>query len=118
MWIVLKSYKKRSEPFKINPKEWDYIAKQDAHLFIYTGSDIVEISKEDIIRNQTNISITFSTNNLEIEDRIQQFSDIIHYFKGIHFDFASFNITEKAQSIRNMYNKHEGSQMSTSDDDL
>ena len=52
------------------------------------------------------------------EDAIQQFSDALHYFNDIHFNFESFNLTKKAQSIRNMYNKHEGGQSSNSDDDL
>ena len=118
MFIVLKSYKYQDEPFKINPEEWDYIFQKNAHLLIYTNNDIVEMSKEDILQNQSNITLSFSTQNLQIEDKVQELSNILHFFKDIHFDFASFNITERAQSIRNMYNKHEGTQCHTGDDDL
>ena len=76
------------------------------------------MSKEDILQNQSNITLSFSTQNLQIEDKVQELSNILHFFKDIHFDFASFNITERAQSIRNMYNKHEGTQCHTGDDDL
>lgn len=118
MNIVLKSYKYQNAPFKINPNEWDSLAKYGAHLFIYTGVDIVEISKDELVKKQTNVALTFSTSNLDIEDKIQAFSDALHYFTDIEFDFESFNVTNKAQSIRNMYNKHEGCQVATDDNDL
>ena len=116
--IVLKSYKKQSEPFKINPEEWDYIIKKEARLFIYDGSSIREINLLDLIRNQSNVSITFSTDNLEIEDRINTFAEVLHYFKDLHFDFESFNIPKRAKSIQAIYNKVEGMQAKTNDTDL
>ena len=118
MPIIIKSYIYQQEPFKINPIEWDKIAKEGAHLFIYTGNDVVEISLDDIVREQTRVVLSFNTINMTKEDAIQQFSDALHYFNDIHFNFESFNLTKKAQSIRNMYNKHEGGQSSNSDDDL
>lgn len=114
MLIVLKSYKYKNEPFKINPIEWDSIMEESAHMFIYTGNDVVEIDKEEIVKNQTKIAVRFSAENLDVKEKIQEFSDLLHYFNDIHFDFESFNITKKAKSIREIYNKREGGQLDNS----
>lgn len=116
--FVLKSYKFQSEPFKINPEEWDFIIKKKAHLFIYDGYSIREIEPMDLIMNQSNISITFSTENLDIEGRIDAFANALHYFKDLHFDFDSFNISKRAKSIKAIYNTISGTQPQTNDNDL
>lgn len=116
--FVLKSHKAMGEPFKINPEEWDYMMKQNAHLFIYDGDRIVELEPRELIMNQPSISITFSTENLDIEERINAFADSLHYFKDLHFDFESFNISKKAKDIRAIYNIVDGQQESSTDDDL
>ena len=116
--IVLKSYKKQDEPFKMNPEELDYIFKESAYLLIYTGDDIKRIEKEDLVRNQSNISLSFSTENLDIEERIDAFCSTLHYFKELHFDFRSFNIAENAESIKNIFKKNEGFQNTNTEGDL
>lgn len=116
--IVLKSYKKQDEPFKVNPEEWDAVIKNNAYLLIYTGNDIKRIRKEDLIRNQSNISLSFSTENLDIEERIGAFCSALHYFKELHFDFSSFNIAENAESIRNIFNRNAGNQNNNTEEDL
>ena len=116
--IVLKSYKFDNAPFSINPEEWDYIINPKAKLLIYRGNDIVEIEKEDLVKNQNSIILRFSTENLDVEDRVSQFSDLLHYFKQIHFDFDSFNVSKRAKSILGITNKNQGSQIGNSDEDL
>ena len=116
--IVLKSYKRNNAPFSINPEEWDSIMEHKAKILIYRGKDIVEIEKEDLVKNQNSIVLRFSTENLDVEDRISQFSDILHYFKQIHFDFESFNISKRAKSIVGITNKNQGIQTDGSDDDI
>lgn len=117
--IVLKSYKNDKAPFSINPEEWDYLTVSKAKLVIYRGNGHhEELEKEDLIRNQNCVKLRFSTENLDIEDRISQFSDILHYFKQIHFDFESFNISKRAKSIVGITNKNQGKQTGRSDDDI
>lgn len=103
--IVLKSHKNQSAPFKITVLEWDYISNYQAKIFVYTGSDIKEIAPYDLIRNQSSVSISFSTKNLYVEEKIQEFAQAMHYFKELHFDFESFDISTQAASIRSKYNK-------------
>lgn len=116
--VVLKSYKRNDAPFSINPEEWDSIMNHKARILIYRGYDIVEIEKEDLVKNQNSIVLRFSTENLDIEDRISKFSDLLHYFKQIHFDFESFNVSKRAKSILGITNKNQGTQTSGSDGDI
>ena len=116
--IVLKSYKKQDEPFKVNPEEWNSVVKNSAYLLIYTGDDIKRIKKEDLVRNQSNISLSFSTENLDIEERIDAFCSTLHYFKELHFDFSSFNIAKNAESIKNIFNRNDGTQNSNTENDI
>lgn len=106
MSIVLKSYKKHDVKFHINPNEWDCLM-DGAKLFIYRGDDdIFELDPKYLIENQPSIGLSFSTENFDLEERIRALSDALHYFKQITFDFSSFNVSEKAESIKEMYNKN------------
>lgn len=104
--IVLKSYKKTSEPFKINTEEWNYLIKERAVLLIYTGTDVKRVYVRDLIRKQSSIAISFSTENLEIEDKVNAFADSLHYFNELHFDFDSFNISSRVQSAAKLYQRN------------
>ena len=115
--IVLKSYKKRNEPFKINIPEWNFIMEDDAQIWIYTGNEIVKIDVKELLKNQKQLSISFNTNNLDEEDKIQQFADAMRYFKELHLDFECFRLSEKAIPIDQLYNTHEGKQNMYSDED-
>ena len=75
-------------------------------MLVYTGDDIKRIFVKDLIMNQTNIALSFSTENLDIEERIEAFAESLHYFKELHFDFDSFNISRKAQSVAEVYKKN------------
>lgn len=116
--IVLKSHKKEGEPLKINPTEWRSISGEKARIFVYTGDNIKEIDVKDLVRNQSKVSISFSTENLNIEERIDAFADSLRYFKELHFDLDSFNLSKQAKSLSGMYNVNDRRQGATSDNDL
>lgn len=123
--IVLKSYKSRAEKFKINPEEWSWVVEKDARLFVYTTVndelDIVEVSQSDLVMNQPNMSITFSTKNLDKEkysERVSYFADTLHYFTDLHFNFEQFHIASNVKRVKDIYSKHQGIQSQTTNDDL
>ena len=125
LYIVLKSYKSHSGKFKINPTEWLWVVERHAKLYVYTNVkgelDIVEVPQTDLVMNQSKISITFSTENLDNEkyaDRISTFADTLHYFKELHFNFERFNISGNAKRVKDIYAKREGAQTQTTDEDL
>jgi len=89
--IVVKSYKKQSEPFNINTGEWELITKEKNSLFfVWDGSKINYIDILGLMKNQSHIDIAFSTENLDIEERLTKFSQTMRYFKDIQFKFSSF----------------------------
>lgn len=137
MSIVLKSHR-TDAPLHINTNEWDWIMGKKEHkflfsdddvfqqdypiapakLFIYTGDDIKELDPKYLIENQSSIALSFSTINLDKEERITAFSDSLHYFNEMSFDFESFNLSNKAKSIKYIYNTNIGIQNNLSDEDL
>lgn len=110
IFIVLKSHIMEDAPLKVNPQEWEYMIKKNALLLIYTGDDIKRLHTKDLIMDQDKIVLTFSTENLDIEERIDAFARSLHYFKQLQFDFDSFNLSKKAESIKGITNLNSGQQ--------
>ncbi|MBP5370172.1 MAG: hypothetical protein J6Z01_17140 [Bacteroidales bacterium] len=121
--IVLKSYKDKSKPFKITPKEWDFVFRYDAEIYVYTSrngisNNFVQVNKKDLIKGQC-VSLQFNVSNLEKEDRISALSDSLRYFSELHFDFDNFVIPDNAPKIEDIYNKTNGEkQPETNDNDM
>lgn len=116
--IVLKSFKYSGDKFMLNPTECLSIIRDKAQLFIYDGFDFKHISMLDLLKDQTKVSITFSSKNLESDDKIEKLADVLHYFSNIQFNFDSFNISSRTESIRTIYKRNIGTQSKTSDNDL
>lgn len=116
--IVLKSYKYQGSKFMVNPSEYLSLIRDKAQLFIYDGLDFKRIQVLDLLKDQTKVSISFSSKNLESDDRIEKLADALHYFNNITFNFDSFNISSQAESIRHIYRRKEGTQITTTDEDL
>lgn len=123
--IVLKSYKSQQAKFKINPEEWEWVVQNNAKLLVYTTVngelDIVEVPQSDLVMNQSNISITFSSENLDREqfsDRVSNFAETLHYFTDLHFNFECFHIAANATRVCDIYARKQGTQTQTTDDDI
>lgn len=136
MSIVLKSHR-TDDPLHVTTNDWDWIMGKKEHkflfpddgvfqqdypiapakLFIYTGDDIKELDPKHLIENQPSIALSFSTINLDMEERITAFSDSLHYFNEMSFDFESFNLSNKAKSIKDIYNTNIGLQNNLSDEE-
>ena len=115
--IVLKSYKYQGSKFMVNPSEYLSLIRDKAQLFIYDGLDFKRIQVLDLLKDQTKVSISFSSKNLESDDKIEKLADALHYFNNITFNFDSFNISRQAESIRHIYRRNEGTQITTTDED-
>jgi hypothetical protein len=48
----------------------------------------------ELLRNQDKLTITFSTENLDVEDRLDKFAELLHYFGNVHFDFHSVKTSD------------------------
>lgn len=126
IYIVVKSYRDRAKPFIFNPNELDYILKQNAILYIYTrnkgvlGIEEVRKPKENLM-HQSKISISFNSVNLDAEehiDRLLLFSDTLHWFSSLHFNFDNFNISNETKEEQDIHSHHIGKQNDTTDSDL
>ena len=88
--LVVKSYKYQDEPLKIGANEWIQLMKPDSMFWLYFGNGkLGSLKLYDLLRNQDKLKISFSTENLDKEDRIEKFAELLHYFGDVHFDFNS-----------------------------
>lgn len=122
--IVLKSYKKKEEPFHINPEEWQWVVEKRAILLVYTSIggalDIVEVPQKNLISGQS-IKLSFSTKNLdsvEYADRISIFAETLHYFSKLTFDFDQLYIAPNSTRIRDIESQNRKEQGYVPDDEI
>lgn len=125
MEIVIKSYMKTDERFHINPEEWEAVVKRRAKLLVYTHFkgelDIVEIPKDELVRKQSSIQISFDTSNLDEEkypNKISEFASILRYFQQITFDFNQFHISKDAVKVKDISSKRDLNITSAEDEDI
>jgi hypothetical protein len=99
--IIVKSYKKQTEQFNINAIEWEQALTQPKSLFlVWDGNKINHIDILGLLKNQSHIDISFSTVNLDIEERLNKFSQSMRYFKDIQFKFSSFYSSAFGQATK------------------
>lgn len=116
MVIVLKSYRDKSQPLKITAEECEALLKEEGKLYLYTGTAIEERDFISLIGGQESITMSFDASNLTGEQdtrRIEKFVELLHYFKGLHINIPSYDL-----SVINLYKRQAGEQIETTDDDL
>lgn len=90
--LVVKSYQYQEAPLKIGANEWIQLMKPNSMFWLHFGNGKLGCLKlYELLRNQDKLSITFSTENLDVEDRLEKFAELLHYFGNVHFDFNSVN---------------------------
>lgn len=97
--LVVKSYIYTDTPFKINPIEWEQLLRKKSMLWVHFGNRKLGCIKvNELLRKQDKITISFSTENLDKEERIGKFAEVLRYFGDVHFNFDSLmpsNISDK-----------------------
>jgi len=90
--LVVKSYKYQGAPLKIGANEWIQLMKPNSMFWVHFGNRNIGCLKlYELLRNQDKLTISFSTENLDVEDRLDKFAELLHYFGNVHFDFNSVN---------------------------
>lgn len=88
--LVVKSYKYQDEPLKIGANEWIQLMRPNSMFWAYFGNGKLGCLKlYELLRNQDKLTISFSTENLDKDDRLEKFAELLHYFGDVHFDFNS-----------------------------
>ena len=88
--LVVKSYKYQDAPLKIGANEWIHLMKPNSMFWVHFGErNIGCLNLYELLRKQDKLSLSFSTENIDFENRLENFAEILHYFKNVHFDFNS-----------------------------
>jgi len=88
--LVVKSYKYQDEPLKIGANEWIQLMRPNSMFWVNFGSGKLGCLKlYELLRNQDKLTISFSTENLDVGNRLDKFAELLHYFGNVHFDFNS-----------------------------
>lgn len=104
--LVVKSYKYQNEPLKIGANEWIQLMRPNSMFWAYFGNGRLGCLKlYELLKNQDRLTISFSTDNLDKDDRLERFAELLHYFGDVHFDFNSvkpsdYSVTEDLGNYR------------------
>ncbi len=104
--LVVKSYKYQNEPLKIGANEWIQLMRPNSMFWAYFGNGRLGCLKlYELLRYQDKLTISFSTENLDKDDRLERFAELLHYFGDVHFDFNSvkpsdYSVTEDLGDYR------------------
>lgn len=102
--LVVKSYKYQGAPLKIGANEWIQLMKPNSMFWVHFGNRKLGcLNLFDLLRKQDKLSLSFSTENLDFEHRLENFAELLHYFKNVHFDFNSIRPLDysTAKSLNN-----------------
>ncbi len=98
--LVVKSYKYQDEPLKIGANEWIQLMKPNSMFWVNFGYGKLGCLKlYELLRNQDKLTISFSTENLDVGDRLDKFAELLHYFGNVHFDFNSVMPSNVASNL-------------------
>jgi hypothetical protein len=113
--LVVKSYKYKDEPFKIGANEWLQLMKPNSMFWVHFGNRKLGCLKlYDLLRKQDKLTISFSTENLDKEDRLEKFAELLHYFGNVHFNFNSVKPSD--YSVANDLNDYRFDERKTEED--
>ena len=83
--VVIKSYLHHDSPLRINPNEWIQLMKKNSILAVrYGRKDYGWYKIHDLV-------LSFSSENLDKEDRIDKFAELLRYFNNVHFNFKDLD---------------------------
>ena len=122
--LVIKSYKWRDEPLKIGANEWLQLMKPNSMFWVHFGNRKLGCLKlYEILKKQDKLTLSFSTENLDYDNRLYKFAELLHYFGNVHFDFNNikpdnFSTAENLQDYRFDERKTEGDLSSDNDNIL
>ena len=119
--LVVKSYKYQDAPLKIGANEWIQLMKPNSMFWVHFGNRKIGcLNLYELLRKQDKLSLSFSTENIDFENRLENFAEILHYFKNVHFDFNSIrpNNYSTAENLKDYrFNERRTEEDLSSDDE-
>lgn len=74
----------------ITPSDWNQLMKPNAMFAVVTNGGVGTICFRDILKTKENITIRFSSSNIDLDKHLTELSKVFTYFKGIQIDFESY----------------------------
>lgn len=87
--LVIRSNKSGSNT-KLSSIDWNQLMKPNAMFVVNTNSGVGTINFRELLRSKDNITIRFSSENIDNPDHISNLAEVFTYFKGLQFDFESY----------------------------
>jgi hypothetical protein len=116
--LVVKSYKYQDEPLKIGANELKQLIRSNSVFCLHFGNrEIGYLELGKLLRTQDKLTISFSTENLDVEDRLEKFAELLQYFGNVHFDFNSVMPSKVANDFRHFNEKKNETDLSSDSDE-
>lgn len=93
--LVVHSHIDHGRSFQLNAADLEQLSRPNAVLLVRCAHDGGEyrgiriISFRDLLSNRERIVFSFSTDNVDVEERLKTFAETMRYFKGLYFDFGA-----------------------------
>ena len=117
--LVVKSYKYQDEPLKIGANEWKQLMRPNSVFCVHFGNrKIGYLELGTLLRTQDKLTISFSTENLDVEDRLEKFAELLQYFGNVYFDFNSVMPSKVASDFRHFSDRRTEEDLTGDDDSL
>lgn len=88
--LVVKSYRSGGL-FKLNPNEWLALQRAHAMLWVRFAGRLEAVNIGELLRKQDELTFSFSTSNLESDERVLTLAENLRFFKQMHFDLTSLD---------------------------
>jgi hypothetical protein len=84
-------------------------------FWVYFGNDKIACLKlNELLRKQDKLTISFNTENLDFENRLEKFAELLRYFGDVHFDFHS--VKPSNYSAANVMSNYQFNERKTEED--
>lgn len=90
--LVVKSCKNQEHRVWINPNEWQQLFKPNSMLWLhFGGGTIAPIKAYELFTYQDQLTLSFDTVNLMMDNRINKIMEVLHYFNRVKLNLATLN---------------------------
>lgn len=100
--FVIKSYRYTDKPLLLTAEECAYCLNQKATLFLFRAGSIKVYNLIDILRRQSHVTISYSTENLNDTERIRSMVKALRYFKDLHIFIYEDDLQKEINDVMTM----------------
>ena len=99
--LVVKSYKDKRYPLRLNPIEWHQLFKPNSMLWLHLGRGVIApIKAYELFTYQDKLTLSFDTINILMDDRVDKIMQVMRYFNNVHLNLSTLNPdTKRADNL-------------------